>query len=144
MLRTKAGRARDTMLALRALWKVRRMYRQGNSVVAEATSAAMRRTPASQEALDAAGIDAWQVARSVWRAKRWAPFRSTCLQTALATQMVFDRKGINTVVRVGVRATDADAHAWVEVGQFVLDDQRIAGRFSAFEVAAVAGQGGER
>jgi len=103
----------------------------------------MRRTPATQDELDARNIQAWQVARAAWRAKRWLPVHSTCLQTALATQMLFDRHGVSSVVRVGVQAVEADAHAWVEVGDFVLDDQRIASRFSAFEVASATASGGD-
>lgn len=93
--------------------------------------------------LDHAGVEAWHVARAVWRAKRLLPFHSTCLQTALATQMVFDKKGIDSAVRVGVRSTTDDAHAWVEVGNFVLDDQRIASRFSAFELSSIGSPVGD-
>jgi hypothetical protein len=90
--------------------------------------------------VDATGVLPWHVARAVWRAKRWLPFHCTCLQTALATQMALDARGISSVVRVGVHSTEADAHAWVEVGDFVLDDQRIASRFSAFELSAAGGE----
>ena len=138
MLRQKADRGRDTLTALVALVRVRRLFRKGNVAVAEHTAAAMRRKPATQVELDDAGIDAWHVALAVWRAKRWLPGQTTCLQTALATQMVFDRKGIPSVLRVGVRSTADDAHAWVEVGKFVLDDQRIAARFSAFDLSSSA------
>lgn len=143
MLRKKAKRGRDTLSALVALIQVRRLYGKGNAAVAERTAAAMRRQPATQEQLDAAGVEAWQVARAVWRAKRLLPFHSTCLQTALATQTVFDRKGIDSVVRVGVQSANADAHAWVEVGDFVLDDQRIASRFSAFEFPVLDAKAGD-
>lgn len=139
----RARRGRDTILAGVALWRVRRLYARGNATVAERTAAAMRRLPATQDELDAIGIETWQVARAVWRAKRWLPFHSTCLQTALATQMLFDGKGVDSVVRVGVQSPDADAHAWVEVGNFVLDDQRIASRFSAFELPALGAKAGD-
>lgn len=143
MLRKRAERARDTVAAAIALMRIRRLYARGNTAVAEKTAAAMRRAPATQAQLDAAGVEAWQVARAVWRAKRRLPFHSTCLQTALATQMLFDKKNIDSVVRVGVHSAEADAHAWVEVGDFVLDDQRIAARFSAFELSPAAA-GGDR
>lgn len=144
MLATKASRARDTMFALYYLVKVRRLFRTGNEAVARRTAEAMRRTPARQGDLDERNINAWQVARAVWRAKRWAPFHSTCLQTALATQMLFDRRGIDCVVRVGVHSADADAHSWVEVGDFVLDDQRIAARFAPFELPTGAAAGSDQ
>lgn len=142
MLRKKAKRGRDTLSALVALIQVRRLYGKGNAAVAERTAAAMRRQPTTQEQLDEAGVEAWHVARAVWRAKRFLPFHSTCLQTALATQMVFDRKGIDSVVRIGVRSIEADAHAWVEIGSFVLDDQFVANRFFAFEVNPSKARGG--
>ena len=139
MMWRKAERGRDTARAAIALIRVRRLYGKGNAAVAARTAAAMRRTPATQAEVDATGLQPWHVARAVWRAKRWLPFHSTCLQTALATQMALDARGINSVVRVGVQSTEADAHAWVEVGDFVLDDQRIAARFSAFELSAAGG-----
>jgi hypothetical protein len=135
----KAERGRDTARAAVALIRIRRLYAQGNRAVAERTAAAMRRIPATQSEVDATGVLPWHVARAVWRAKRWLPFHSSCLQTALATQMALDTRGISSVVRVGVLSTEADAHAWVEVGDFVLDDQRIASRFSAFELTPVGG-----
>lgn len=129
----KAERGLDTVRAIRALVEVRRTYAHGNARVAQETAAAMRRTPATQQQLDATGVQAWHVARAVWRAKRWLPFHSTCLQTALATQRVFDQKGIDSVVRIGARHGEDGTHAWVEVGDFVLDDQRIASRFQVFQ-----------
>ncbi|MGE0600103.1 MAG: lasso peptide biosynthesis B2 protein [Dehalococcoidia bacterium] len=138
MTRTKLNRGRDTILAALYLLRIHREYRKGNAVVARRTAVAMARTPANQSQLASSGIETWHVARSVWRAKRWLPMHSTCLQTALATQMLFDNKGIESVVRIGVASVDADAHAWVEVGDFVLDDQRIASRFNAFDLPSVA------
>lgn len=138
MLGTKVSRARDTMVALYCLCRVRFWYVRGSGHVAARTARAMRRLPATQDELDARHMEAWHVARAVWRAKRWLPFHSTCLQTALATQMVLDSRRVNSVVRVGVNALEADAHAWVEVGDFVLDDQRIAGRFMPFDLAQPA------
>jgi hypothetical protein len=132
----KAERGRDTVRAAVALVRIRRLYSKGNASVAGRTAAAMRRTPATQSEVDASGVQPWHVARAVWRAKRWLPFHSTCLQTALATQIALDARGVASVVRVGVHSAEADAHAWVEVGDFVLDDQRIASRFSAFELSA--------
>ncbi|MGE3077101.1 MAG: lasso peptide biosynthesis B2 protein [Dehalococcoidia bacterium] len=138
MISAKLSRGRDTALAVVYLLKIHREYRRGNSAVARRTSRAMARVPASHPQLVSSGIETWHVARAVWRAKKWLPVHSTCLQTALATQMLFDHKGIDSVVRIGVASIDADAHAWVEVGNFVLDDQRIASRFNAFELPAAA------
>lgn len=141
MIGQKISRARDTIVAAGILIRVRLLFRRGNRAVARVTFDAMRRPATPQAELDARGIETWHTARAVWRAKRLLPFPSTCLQTALATQMLLDRKGVSSTLRVGVVAADADAHAWVEVGDFVLDDQRIAQRFEAFDVATVAGGG---
>jgi hypothetical protein len=143
MLTTKLSRTRDAVLALYFLLRVRTLYWRGNKSVARATAAAMKRTPSSQEYLDTRGVQAWHVARAVWRAKGWLPFHSTCLQTALATQMLFDARGIGSTVRVGVHSLETEAHAWVEVGNFVLDDQRISSRFSAFETGRAAPDAGD-
>ena len=48
---------------------------RANQVVARRTAAAMVRIPATESELASAGIETWQVARAVWRAKRW--LRST-------------------------------------------------------------------
>ncbi len=143
MISAKLSRGRDSALAAVYLLRIRMEYRKGNHVVARRTAAAMARIPANELQLESSGIETWQVARAVWRAKRWLPMHSTCLQTALATQMLFDRKGVDSVVRIGVTSVEADAHAWVEVGDFVLDDQRIANRFSAFEMPQASPKGAE-
>lgn len=117
------------LLSIQWLYRVR-----GQRAVARVTRDAMRVSPSLQSDVDARGVDTWHTARAVWRAKRWLPFHSTCLQTALATQRLFAAKGLQATVRVGVADVSAEAHAWAEIGNFILDDQRIAGRFSAFEL----------
>ena len=130
-----AVRALDTVRAAWMLLGIQWLYRvRGQRAVAKATNRAMRVAPSPQSDVDARGVDTWQTARAVWRAKRWLPFHSTCLQTALATQKLFEAKGLRATVRVGVADISADAHAWAEIGTFILDDQRIASRFSAFEL----------
>lgn len=101
--------------------------------MARTTATAIRDTPSTQAELDARRVDAWQTARAVWRAKRVLPLHSTCLQTALATRMLFAQKGCAAAVRVGVRSVGEDAHAWAEIGDFVLDDQRLSPHFATFE-----------
>ena len=105
MIGTKLGRGRDTALAIYSLLRVQALYRRGNGAVTRATNAAMRRTAATKEELDATGMETWHVARAVWRAKNLLPMHSTCLQTALATQMLFARKGVSSALRVGVAST---------------------------------------
>ena len=50
------------------------------------------------------------------------------------------RKGVASALRIGVRDIDDDAHAWVEVGEFCLDDQRIFAAFQTLESAATVAQ----
>ena len=140
----KGQRLRNSVLAAYFLIKIRVIYLRGQRQVAARTAAAIRRSPANQSDLDRRGVEVWHLARAVWRAKGILPFHSTCLQTALATQMLLESRGVESVVRIGVRAIDADAHAWVEVGDFILDDQRIASRFVALEAAGARVTGGER
>jgi hypothetical protein len=143
MIRLKRGRdaahAVCLLVAMHVLFRVR-----GQRWVGRATRAAMRRTPATQLELDAAGIDAWQVGRAVWRAKRWLPLRSTCLQTAFATQRLLDAKGAPSTLVLGVRGVTPEAHAWVRVGDFVLDDQRLSEDFMAFTTPGGQAEGSGR
>lgn len=130
----RVRRAADTALALFLFAKMHWIFKlKGQQDVASRTSTAMRAAPAGQEQLDELGIDAWQVGRAVWRAKRYFPLKSTCLQTALVTHDVLSRRGAKSVVRVGAREGAEFTHAWVEVGNFVLDDQRIAQTFAPFD-----------
>jgi hypothetical protein len=141
---TRLRRGRDSVHALWLLLVVQVQFRlRGQRWVGRATREAMRVRPATQLEVDAAGIDAWQIGRSVWRAKRWVPMHSTCLQTAFATQRLLAAKGVASALMVGVRAESPEAHAWVRVGDFILDDQRLSEAFTAFATprARVEGTG---
>lgn len=140
-MRRRAGRAADTLGAAWYLLRLQWLYHvRGQRAVARTTANAMRVTPSSQQSLDERGVDAWQTGRAVWRAKKVLPMHSTCLQTALATQLLFASKGLDAAVRVGVATAGADAHAWAEIGDFVLDDQRLSQKFRAFDAPAPAGE----
>lgn len=132
-MRLKRSSATQTVLAtgllLQLQWEFRWRGRQG---VGALTRQAMRVAPVTLPELQRSGIDPWQTASAVWRAKRRLPFTSTCLQTALATQRLLAHQGVQAAVRVGVRDTDGPAHAWVEVAELVLDDQGLSGRYLAF------------
>ena len=130
------GRAAYLLLKLHCLFRVR-----GQRWVARTTRAGMKVSATPQAELDATGVDAWHTARAVWRAKRWLPLHSTCLQTALATQMLFHAKGAAATVVVGVRSAQSEAHAWVEIGDFVLDDQRLNAGFAAFQAPGMPAEG---
>ncbi|MCK9518168.1 MAG: lasso peptide biosynthesis B2 protein [Dehalococcoidia bacterium] len=137
MTTRKAARALDTARACGVLLRLHLLFRlRGSTAVARRTAAAMRVEASSQAMLDARRVDAWHTARAVWRANRLLPLHSTCLQVALAMHDLFERKGCHAVVRVGVRDPGAAAHAWVEIGDFVLDDQRLSTNFLPFEPGA--------
>jgi len=138
-MKTRPGRAADTLRASWYLLRLHWLFRAGGQrEVAHATAEAMRVWPSSQQLVDGRGVDAWHVGRAVWRAKRLFPLHSTCLQTALATQMLFASKSLDAAVRVGVAGVGAEAHAWAEIGDFVLDDQRLSGNFVAFDAPVAA------
>lgn len=133
----KFERAVDTMRALLLLARVHWLFRRkGQRGVARATAQAMRKTPSTQGEVDQLGVDAWHVARAVWRAKKLLPMHSTCLQTALATEQLFRAKGLSAAVLVGINQHMPNAHAWIEIGDFLLDDQGITSIFSAFDLDA--------
>lgn len=117
------------LLLVRLHWEFRL---RGKRHVGALTREAMHVNPTAQTELDALEVDPWRTARAVSRAKRRLPFDSTCLQTALATQKLLARQGVASAVRVGIDRVDAPAHAWVEVGDLVIDDQGISARFMPF------------
>ena len=140
-MNARLGRAADTLRASWYLLRLHWLFRTGGQrAVARVTADAMRSVPSSQDLVERRGVDAWHSGRSVWRAKRLFPVHSTCLQTALATQMLFGSKGLSATVRVGVASAGAEAHAWAEVGDFVLDDQRLSSKFTAFDAPVAASE----
>ncbi|WP_156359781.1 lasso peptide biosynthesis B2 protein [Sphingomonas sp. Leaf28] len=49
----------------------------------------------------------------------WMPFRTLCLQQAIAARTMLARRGINSVLHLGVRDptdTALETHAWLDVG----------------------------
>lgn len=73
---------------------------------------------------------AQQIANCVRTAARNGPYRSTCLRESLVTWWLLQRKGISSLLKIGI-AKDKDdfkAHAWVELGGtpiIVPDDSQI-------------------
>jgi hypothetical protein len=57
----------------------------------------------------------YRVARSIARASRLLPWTPSCLDQALAAQVLLRRAGTPGLVVIGVRRTDeaAETHAWV-------------------------------
>ncbi len=65
-------------------------------------------------------------------------FRVSCLPHSVVLWWLLRRQGINAVLRFGVRkaSTEIEAHAWVEHGGIVLnDDDDVRERFAAFDRA---------
>lgn len=125
----------DTMQAIVLLLRMHWLFRvEGKHAVATATARALRCTPSTQREVDQSGIDPWELACAAWRAKRLLPLRSTCLQTALVIERLFRARGLTATVRIGVSENVPTAHAWNEVGDLVLDDQRLAPHFTAFQL----------
>ncbi len=49
----------------------------------------------------------------------WLPFRTLCLQQAIAARAMLERRGIDSVLHLGVRdptGTALEAHAWPDAG----------------------------
>jgi hypothetical protein len=71
------------------------------------------------------GVDALvqRTAESVERAKRWHVRKNTedCLPVALASMYLLRRRGIEADLVLGVKRYPFDAHAWVVVGERVVD-----------------------
>ncbi len=64
------------------------------------------------------------------------PGRPNCLTRSVALWWILRRRGIESALRIGVRtaAGHLEAHAWVELGGLVLnDDPDVGERFSPFE-----------
>lgn len=81
------------------------------------------------------------VARLVRAAARYGPLRGNCLERAVATKWALARRDIEAEIRVGVRREEGriEAHAWVECGGVVVDDDPdIRLRFQPLPAALAA------
>jgi hypothetical protein len=95
----------------------------GREAVARATREVIAYSPAIDA--DAPGYQSalWRTYRALERAKRLWPRPVRCLQSALVLHAALRRRGIDATLRLGARwdAGELEAHAWVEVGPYVLD-----------------------
>jgi hypothetical protein len=76
------------------------------------------------------------MARLVDAAARHGPYPVTCLPRSLTLWWLLRRRGIDGCLRIGVRkeACRLEAHAWVELRGWVLnDDSDVRTRFAAFD-----------
>lgn len=106
-------------------------FQRLRSLLARLTPERARRQPGI-EPIEAAQ----RVARVVEIGARRGPVDGTCLKRSLALWWLLGRRGIESDLRIGVRSKEEtlEAHAWVERGGIVLnDDPRIADRFAPFD-----------
>jgi hypothetical protein len=135
-----AAAAFDMLCAFQVLARMTVLFRlRGARAVARATGRAMEIVPTEESDLLSSKVDLWRTYRAFIRIKRLWPGDVTCLQTAVALQEVLRKRGIAGAVRVGTRREGGQlqAHAWVEVGVYVLDDARLHPNFLAFGQQAV-------
>jgi hypothetical protein len=73
-------------------------------------------------------------ARMVQAAARYGPCRANCLQQSLVLWWLLRRRGVASVLRIGVRKGEGrlEAHAWVEHRGQALNDQDVGRRYVPF------------
>jgi hypothetical protein len=128
----------EFITALRALAQTTLLFRiRGRTAVSAAVRDGMRRTPPTREQLAGRHREMWLSVRSLKRAERFWPLRVRCLQHSLALQSMLARKGIDGRLQVGSRIDGGElsAHAWIEVGDYVLDHHGKTGGFATFRSA---------
>ncbi len=82
------------------------------------------------------GDEVQAIRTAVEIAARHTPVRPTCLTRSVTLWWLLGRRGIESTVRIGVRAVDGllEAHAWVERGGQVVNDRKDVGEeFAAFD-----------
>jgi hypothetical protein len=72
----------------------------------------MGETPAAVELNPKSHDVAW----GIGAAARRVPWRSKCLEQAIAAKMMLRRRGVHSTLYLGVTREPTGAHAWVRVG----------------------------
>lgn len=76
-----------------------------------------------------------RIAQRVVRGYRFLPLPVECLDQALATWYLLNLKGYPGVLKIGMKLTPLQGHAWVEYGDDIyggipgLDDFQVVGEF---------------
>lgn len=80
--------------------------------------------------------------RRVSAAARHLPLGTSCLDRSIALWWMLRRRGLAGELRIGARKREArfEAHAWVELGDAVLDVTRGAADFTRFEPGMAAAE----
>jgi hypothetical protein len=96
----------------------------------------------SERPLDPARIEtAREIARIQEAVSRHLIFHASCLEQSLVLWWLLSRRGIPAELRIGARkeAGRFEAHAWVELGNLVLNDSGEAHRhFAPFEGSIIS------
>jgi len=135
----------DTLLALRLVARTTLLFHlHGRRAVARATRAAMKGEFEGdiEACVDRSAL--LRVQRAVRRAVRIWPGRPRCLQLALVTHAMLKQRGIASVVCIGVQSAEGElrAHAWVESGGVILDDNApvaVSAMFGGDSMAVIRG-----
>jgi hypothetical protein len=76
----------------------------------------------------ASSAEARRIGRTVARVARVLPHEPTCLRQAIATRWMLRRRGIDCEAHLGIVRTDPfEAHAWVTVGDVVVQGGPVVG-----------------
>jgi hypothetical protein len=71
-------------------------------------------------------------------AARRTPWRSLCLEQAIAAKMMLRRRGIASTMYLGVTARPVHAHAWVRIGDLNVTGGSDVDRFAVVAMFADA------
>jgi len=77
---------------------------------------------------------AWVVGQAIQRAARSVPFRAVCIQQAVAGRIMLRRRGIDSVLHLGVAPAGSpeetlEAHVWLNVGPIRVTGYPVEPRF---------------
>lgn len=100
---------------LRSILPFKVLARHLGGIVAPHTPPGAPPAPLSLAEEDAVLAIRW----SVGAVAPWMPFRTLCLQQAIAARAMLTRRGIGSVLHLGVQGladTKLEAHAWLNVG----------------------------
>ena len=106
-------------------------YARTTAMLRALSKGADRRPRAAEESLALAR----EVARAVAAGTRNAPGGANCLRRSLMLWWLLRRRRVPATLHIGVRKPEGDfqAHAWVRVGDTVLNDSRdVAERYAPF------------
>jgi hypothetical protein len=79
-----------------------------------------------------------ETARRVAAAAAFYPARVRCLEQSLALCTLLRRRGVDASLRIGVQPRPFAAHAWVEAGGRVInEDAEVAATFTTFTLEEV-------